>query len=98
MNHKRGRAKNQRSGCLMCKPWKVNGASPRQGLKASEARRIQDSEQPLGHPMFGDFECDDYVYDVRAQAMFDNDDFEGWWDHLCGGTLNAPLIEVARLR
>jgi len=30
--------------------------------------------------------------------MFDNDDFEGWWDHLCGGTLNAPLIEVARLR
>jgi len=26
MNHKRGRPKNRRSGCLMCKPWKVNGA------------------------------------------------------------------------
>lgn len=26
MNHKRGRAKNQRSGCLMCKPHKANGA------------------------------------------------------------------------
>ena len=27
MNHKRHRPKNARSGCLMCKPWKVNGAS-----------------------------------------------------------------------
>ena len=26
MNHKRGRAKNQRAGCLMCKPQKMNGA------------------------------------------------------------------------
>ena len=25
MNFKRGRAKNQRSGCLMCKPNKMNG-------------------------------------------------------------------------
>jgi hypothetical protein len=24
MNHKRKRPKNARSGCLMCKPWKVN--------------------------------------------------------------------------
>lgn len=27
MNHKRHRPKNARAGCLMCKPWKVNGAS-----------------------------------------------------------------------
>jgi hypothetical protein len=26
MHHKRGRAKNQRSGCLMCKSNKANGA------------------------------------------------------------------------
>lgn len=27
MGHfKRGRAKNRRSGCLLCKPWKANGA------------------------------------------------------------------------
>lgn len=26
MNHKRKRPKNQRAGCLMCKPWKANGA------------------------------------------------------------------------
>jgi len=23
-NHKRGRPKNSRSGCLLCEPWKVN--------------------------------------------------------------------------
>jgi hypothetical protein len=26
MNHKRRRPKNRRSGCLMCKPHKMNGA------------------------------------------------------------------------
>lgn len=25
MNFKRERPKNRRSGCLLCKPWKVNG-------------------------------------------------------------------------
>lgn len=29
MNHKRGKAKNQRSGCLMCKYWKINGNNER---------------------------------------------------------------------
>ena len=24
-NHKRKRPKNRRGGCLLCKPWKVNG-------------------------------------------------------------------------
>jgi hypothetical protein len=26
MNHKRRRPKNRRAGCLLCKPWKANGA------------------------------------------------------------------------
>jgi len=26
-HHKRGRPKNRRAGCLLCKPWKVNGVS-----------------------------------------------------------------------
>jgi len=30
MNHKRGRPKNRRAGCLLCKPHKMNGAG---GLK-----------------------------------------------------------------
>lgn len=29
MNHKRGRPKNRRSGCLLCKPHKANGADRR---------------------------------------------------------------------
>jgi len=24
-HHKRGRPKNRRSGCFLCKPWKMNG-------------------------------------------------------------------------
>jgi len=24
-HHRRGRAKNRRAGCLLCKPWKANG-------------------------------------------------------------------------
>jgi len=30
MHHKRGKPKNQRAGCLLCKPHKMNGAG---GLK-----------------------------------------------------------------
>lgn len=29
MNHKRGRPKNRRAGCLFCKPQKANGADGR---------------------------------------------------------------------
>jgi hypothetical protein len=29
-HHKRKRPKNRRAGCLLCKPWKVNGFSKRQ--------------------------------------------------------------------
>jgi hypothetical protein len=46
MHHKRKRPKNRRAGCLMCKPHKVNGASPRMKFKPSELRRLQDSVDP----------------------------------------------------
>ena len=36
MNHKRGRSKNQRAGCLMCKPHKANGA---RGLKRKKIQK-----------------------------------------------------------
>jgi len=29
-HHKRRRPKNRRAGCLLCKPWKVNGFARRQ--------------------------------------------------------------------
>ncbi|MFQ6859319.1 MAG: hypothetical protein ACLRO5_01130 [Collinsella sp.] len=41
MNHKRGRARNRRAGCKMCKPWKVNGVRTESacGEKWSDHRR-----------------------------------------------------------
>ena len=41
MNHKRGRPKNARAGCLMCKPWKVNGAkNSHENIKAGDRREM----------------------------------------------------------
>ena len=42
-NFKRGRAKNRRAGCLMCKPWKMNGARPeRKKLGERRLERLKD--------------------------------------------------------
>lgn len=40
-NHKRGRPKNRRAGCLLCKPWKANGVrtDSRDGENFSDHRR-----------------------------------------------------------
>jgi hypothetical protein len=40
-NHKRKRPKNRRAGCLMCKPWKVNGQNKdsKSNAKACDFRR-----------------------------------------------------------
>lgn len=37
MNHKRGRSKNARSGCLMCKPHKACGAKHSDKARAMRA-------------------------------------------------------------
>lgn len=39
MNFKRGRRKNARAGCLMCKPWKINNARRKDKIKLSEKKR-----------------------------------------------------------
>ena len=41
MHHKRGRARNRRAGCKLCKPWKRNGVpnQSRDGEKFSDHRR-----------------------------------------------------------
>ena len=50
-HHKRRRPKNQRSGCLMCKPWKGNGlikhrpAVVRANLTAREQEREREQGQ-----------------------------------------------------
>lgn len=41
MHHKRGRPRNRRAGCKLCKPWKVNGFRTERidGEKFSDHRR-----------------------------------------------------------
>lgn len=54
MNHKRGRPKNRRSGCLMCKSHKINGNNER--AKASrEARRLVDEHYEADHNALRDY-------------------------------------------
>jgi hypothetical protein len=54
MHHKRKRPKNRRSGCLMCKPHKANGASKKlcnqtwQERKARLAEREQRRQVECG--------------------------------------------------
>jgi hypothetical protein len=38
MHHKRGRHRNRRAGCKMCKPWKVNGVP----TEAKEGEKFTD--------------------------------------------------------
>jgi len=49
MHHKRRRPKNRRSGCLMCKPWKVNGfATARlEGERFGDHRRRAAADQDI---------------------------------------------------
>jgi len=44
VNHKRGRPKNRRAGCLLCKNWKMNGA----GKNGKEYERPADRRRRLG--------------------------------------------------
>lgn len=38
MNHKKYRSKNQRAGCKLCRPWKINGVKFKNKFKISELR------------------------------------------------------------
>lgn len=44
MNHKRGRARNRRAGCKMCKPWKVNGHR----TERADGERFSDHRRRAG--------------------------------------------------
>lgn len=49
MNHKRGRARNRRAGCKLCKPWKVNGmpTENREGEAWSDHRRRESARRQI---------------------------------------------------
>jgi len=44
-NHKRGRPKSSRAGCLLCKPWKANGA--KQVTPPTAFRVLQGTESDI---------------------------------------------------
>lgn len=46
-HHKRRRPKSRRSGCLMCKHWKVPGLPRDRRLPHSEQRRIPVADQDV---------------------------------------------------
>jgi hypothetical protein len=39
-HHKRRRPKNRRTGCLVCRPWKINGAPPADKYRIGELWRL----------------------------------------------------------
>jgi hypothetical protein len=43
--HQRRRPKNRRSGCLLCKCYKINGAPPESHMSISELRRLGRSRR-----------------------------------------------------
>ena len=45
MNHKRGRAKNRRAGCLLCKPHKGNGLKGRTAHQSLQERQAREAER-----------------------------------------------------
>jgi hypothetical protein len=54
-NHKYRNTKNQRAGCLMCKPNKMNGANPNLGHVGfgnvrKEVHSKRDMQDALDHP------------------------------------------------
>jgi hypothetical protein len=51
-HHKRKRPKNRRAGCLLCKPWKMNGFAKGSvdAESLSDHRRRVDAEGQLAEP------------------------------------------------
>ena len=57
-NYKRGRPKNRRAGCLLCKPWKVNGVSTesKEGEAFSDHKRRSVADEEITEPQGDDNE------------------------------------------
>ncbi len=51
MHHKRHRPRNQRAGCKLCKPWKMNGVRTEQrvGEKFADHRRRDAARREIAH-------------------------------------------------
>lgn len=48
MNHKRKRPKSRRAGCLLCKPYKMQGACPRHiNMRWSDRRGAEGAREQI---------------------------------------------------
>ena len=65
-HHKRRRAKNQRAGCLLCKPHKANGAD-RRTRPELEAERTQVEQL-----------ADLYEEELESRHWWPDDDDDSW--------------------
>ena len=53
-NHQRRRPKNQRAGCLLCKPSKANGVSPVDRLLPRDLRKLGRVRRLTRHDLGAD--------------------------------------------
>jgi len=76
MHHKRGRPKNRRAGCLMCKPHKANGAKGG-GMRARDVAAVQranlDAKQQLAEDERNSPECRQRVLWEEQQQELESD-------------------------
>jgi hypothetical protein len=73
-NHKRGRSKNQRAGCLLCKPHKANGA--KQKDPPNEARKLQEPVAAAVLARIDGAELDEIDKIYALEGGLDDD---AWW-------------------
>jgi hypothetical protein len=74
VNHKRGRPKNRRAGCLFCKPHKANGAKNRElprDVRRTEPRRTTDHDDEYAGYCDSLCRCweSDYVFDYEPPSV-----------------------------
>jgi hypothetical protein len=69
-NHKRGRPKNARAGCLLCKPHKANGADRRTTaeIRRDEADRV-DARAELAPEHWSDYMDEEEYEDMVIEEV-----------------------------
>lgn len=77
MHHKRGKAKNQRAGCLLCKPHKANGCAVC-GMQERKACTVAEGVEDILSP------DDAFLETLWAEvSRYDDDEFDGAYDVWC---------------
>jgi hypothetical protein len=75
LNHKRGKAKNQRAGCLMCKGWKINGFSK----NSTEFETMSSHKSRI----FADQDIKEFMNEGTGRTDSDTQEILRWWGCAC---------------